>query len=56
MSVADEQALHILLAASGSIYCVPIHNCNFLTEIFFLLWQDEQLVMTALRVLQHLSG
>jgi len=55
MPVTDGEAFHILLASSASIYSAPLHNhSNSLTELFFL-WEDEQLVMTATRILQHLT-
>ena len=56
MPVTDDEAFHILLANSASIYSVPLHNhSNSLTGLFFLR-EDEQLVMTATRVLQHLTA
>lgn len=56
MPVTDDEAFHIPLASSASTYSVPLcTHSDSLTELFFL-WEDKELVMTATRVLQHLTG
>lgn len=55
MLVTDHEAFHILFANSVSICPVPLRNHrDSLTELLFL-WEYEQLVVTATRVLQHLT-
>lgn len=56
MPVTDDETFHILLANSASNHSDTLRNRNdSLTELFFLR-EDEQLVMTATRALQHLTG
>lgn len=56
MPPTDDEDFHILFANSASIHSDTLRNCNDSLSELFSLREDEQLVMTATRVLQHLTG